>query len=770
MTDADEEARGIARLVAERIASGVPGHRIGIFVPSDEPYRALLAKHLDAAGISWAGKSARQLVDTAVARNLLALLADQGDTLDYRRVLNAMAERALLPRVKKFPTPAEAEHLYRKIAEEVEGETVALSEIEARRTARQQMFRDYVQQLTDEFEAAKHESTWLGVANALQAIIDEHFAAPEQFRPRFVNPDADDFEMPDVWRTEIDLAVASLGSLDGIAPAPTPQSVVEELESALLSRTLRHQKVGTGVLIASFNSSLMRDLDLTIICGLAEGIAPPRKFENPLLPDDAIATLGGVVPNTQQRIQRLYEQFVGALQPATGDALELIDGNTAPTAQPTIVLTYPRSNLRGGGDRVISRWISNAYPDEDSLARKERSVGSYQEGILTGSPTTGNLAATPQARSLARYRAHPELLHSAPSSSDLGASLAMRSDRRRGVFSKYNGNLSGVDTMIHVLDHVVSPTALEKYREAPMSFFIERVLGGYPLSDVVESPQLDPLTRGTMIHEILEKWITDHLDDLEAAPFETLRAQFVETAAKYRAEVGRLWVEQYWQAEQKNIENDLRFWFAQQQELLAKGWRPVAAEAHFPSRDEETLDLGAVSVELLDGNGSLMFSGQIDRIDRMPNGSIRIIDYKGGRSDGFKHISAEDPTAQGTKFQLSVYGRLAQQMVRDEGDVETTQASYWFVRTGDEDDSSQRFITIDMTNATYRELQRQLTALAHDLRAGAFPPKPSESRYDEVQKLLRKDDLERLWKRISADEALLAITDFWSAEDEEASA
>lgn len=740
MTDSDEEARGIARLVAEELASGTPGNRIGIFTAANNPYRALIAMHLDEAGITWSGKAVRQLIDTSVARSLLGLLASETETLDFRLILNSMAERALLPPEKNFPSPAEAEKIYRHLGGQDDDSDDVLTEYAKRQIQRRKQFLDYVDALSAEVSAARNAPTWLEAANRIQELVNTHLTPARKGKSSFTS-ESDDFETPDVWRTELDLAISQLSLLDSLAPAPSPNMIREQLEAGIKSRFLRHGKMGTGVLVSSLGSGSVRDLDVVIVCGLAEGVAPPRVYENPLLPDALIEQLGSPVPTSLDQVHKLHRQFLETLESSARRR----------------ILTYPRGNLRGGGERVLSRWVSSEFETEEEIT--ELQVGSYQEGILTGSPTKSHLATTQQARSMARYRTEPQALNKLKNDSELGTALEMRRDRRSAAFTRFNGNLSHVAEHINVLDHVISPTSIEMYRKTPMSYFLQHVLKASPLNDVVQSPMLDDLTRGTMIHEVLELWILDLMAHEHDGSLDSLLLQAETTFTQYKEQVGAFWIEQFWNISKNHIREDLRDWYQTNSGILAEGWSPVGAEATFPTVDVEAeIQLPGVRIDLLDGSAPLNFLGQIDRYDRREDGSIHVIDYKGGRSSSFEGISAFDPTAGGYKYQLAIYGRLAQLLLKEEHSTETVKASYWFVRR-----DSESFVSVEMSDDVVERLQTDLTQLAHDIRAGAFPPIPG-SPFDDYTALLNFEDMTRLWSDIAYSPELRELTDFWGSE------
>ena len=108
-SDADDEARAVVRLVVERLATGTPGHRIGIFHSASQPYAALLTQRLSQAGVAFVGPSAHRLVDSPLARGLLQLLKLDPQGLDARTILNIHAEGAFSWHEQKLPSSATGE-------------------------------------------------------------------------------------------------------------------------------------------------------------------------------------------------------------------------------------------------------------------------------------------------------------------------------------------------------------------------------------------------------------------------------------------------------------------------------------------------------------------------------------------------------------------------------------------------------------------------------------------------------------------------------------
>ena len=74
---------------------------------------------------------------------------------------------------------------------------------------------------------------------------------------------------------------------------------------------------------------------------------------------------------------------------------------------------------------------------------------------------------------------------------------------------------------------------------------------------------------------------------------------------------------------------------------------------------------------------AVRFRGRADRLDMAEDGTLHVVDYKTGRHDAYRSLSAEEPDQQGRRLQLAVYGAAARAHhgTPDAG----VQADYWFV-------------------------------------------------------------------------------------------
>jgi hypothetical protein len=225
--------------------------------------------------------------------------------------------------------------------------------------------------------------------------------------------------------------------------------------------------------------------------------------------------------------------------------------------------------------------------------------------------------------------------------------------------------------------------------------------------EAVQNPErrleINPLDKGSLIHEILERFIAEQIDGDRAGPWsgperERLLAIAEEVFTRYdeRGVTGRT---MFWRRDRARILADLAR-FAE----LDDG-RPLATEFRFD----------AVAYPLPDGR-SVRFRGFIDRVDVSGPGSASVIDYKTGGADGYIGLGPEDPHQRGTHLQLAVYGTAVQHQFHM-ADVETR---YWFVTEKGKFDR----IGYQLTPQVQADVGWAVTEIADGISAGIFPARP----------------------------------------------
>ena len=197
-------------------------------------------------------------------------------------------------------------------------------------------------------------------------------------------------------------------------------------------------------------------------------------------------------------------------------------------------------------------------------------------------------------------------------------------------------------------DVKISATALDRLLGDPYQFYAREILKLKTLDPLAADPFSDPALRGTLVHDILDKWHKARRDtpDLPITPFAVAHLEEKQVHPLFRG----LW----------------------QPRLLA------ALE-----RFEELIDAAAGEgrrVLVSESKGNMTFNGVnvmgiADRIDELPDGTLAIIDYKTGGSPSAAQVEA------GYALQLGVLGLIAREGRFKDGDTAITNTAtgfeYW---------------------------------------------------------------------------------------------
>ncbi len=509
---------------------------------------------------------------------------------------------------------------------------------------------------------------------------------------------------------KIDAALERLASLDDIA-GPAPLDVFRRtLEIELDADLGRVGRFGEGVLVAPLSFAAGLDLDLVVVLGMAEGSLPAPVRDDALLPDGDRRHALGELTLRRDRVGRDHRQVLAALASSSRQ-----------------VLCVPRGDLRASNQRVASRWLADvastlagtrvttdALDEPTTRPPWVHHVPSFAAGVLhTAFPAT---AQEYRLRAGAAAVDDPATAHGA----------AVIAARRSADFTRFDGNLAGAGVTTP-LDGVVSSTRLEGWAKCPFAFFGERLLEVAPAEDPELQLEMSPMTRGSLIHEILERFVAEVLvrpPDRQPSPAQAwsdddharIRAIADEVCGEYEAQgvTGR---PVFWRRDRAQvIALADRFLFEDDVQRRANGTRPLAAEYAFGIAD------GAPPVEIPLGDGrSLRFRGSADRIDEGPAGSYVVLDYKTGRDRDYTSLSADNPDDRGTKLQLVVYAFAARARAQAPGAA--VRSEYWFVS------EKGGFTTrgYDVDDRVVDRVTGTLRTIVDGIEQGAFPAHPVET-------------------------------------------
>src|SRR5581483_413879 len=474
---------------------------------------------------------------------------------------------------------------------------------------------------------------------------------------------------------------------------------------------------GDGVVVGPIPSVTGLAFERVYVVGLVEGTLPPTPAPDPF---------GDPMGLVDRRRAEERRAFLVAVACADGGRL---------------VLSTPDST--GGRPAYPSRWlleVAAGLEGRSSLATSEfrrlrngdsrpwlRVVLSAQNGVERAS-AAADLEDRRLAEAIAVVRSGQLARHPLALREDLplGRGLASIRARRSSAFTAFDGNLidraadsrrlSGTSTGIQP----TSATAIEQWATCPFRYFLSHVLRVEPTRRPEESWSLDPLERGTLIHEILCLFMREQVQrggppavygDDDIALIESIAgSSFTE-----RERSGVTGHPLVWSTVRSAIVAELRAFLARDQ-----AWRE-ANNCH-PWRFEQAFGTPASAswpeVEIPVGDASMRFRGVIDRVDRAADGSrAYVVDYKTGDSKSYESIR-DDPVLGGQHLQLALYT----QAVRDEAGAPVPAAGcFWFTSRG----SRVTHAAIpDDPDAVRRRLKEALEQVATGIGQGAFPQVP----------------------------------------------
>jgi ATP-dependent helicase/nuclease subunit B len=188
---------------------------------------------------------------------------------------------------------------------------------------------------------------------------------------------------------------------------------------------------------------------------------------------------------------------------------------------------------------------------------------------------------------------------------------------------------------------LISVTEVDRLKADPFAFYARKLLGLAALDEVDADP--GPAWRGSAVHRVLETWMKE--DDCDPAALRP-RAEVLLAETAAHPLVRALWQPRLLEA----ID-----WIAQQvARNRAEGRLPLRAEAKGKCRI-----------------GEVTLYGEADRIDRLADGSLAIVDYKTGMPPGPKAV------AEGYSMQLGLLGLIAERAGFEGIDGAAACFEYW---------------------------------------------------------------------------------------------
>jgi RecB family exonuclease len=712
--DAGGEVTAALGALLERAAAGVPLHRMAVLYPGAEPYAAVLADRLDAAGLPWNGAPRRTLAETMSGAVLLGLLglADgrlrRDAVVDWLSSAPIVADEASDALVPAAVVPAARWDVLSQRAGVVGG----LDEWERRlahlaRTARAQA--DRLADDPDAERAVRHLRFGAEEAAALARFVGElagrldpggpagwagFVGWVERLLDRYLGP----ARRADGWppaeraaRTEVVERLRTLALLDELGPGGVPcdpRALHRALARELAGPAPADRSFGDGLFVGPLAGAVGLPFDAVAVVGAVDGVLPPRWRDDPLLPEAARDGAAGLRSGRERARERAHAFFA------------------VTSGAPHVVASWPRTDRDGrptSPSRLLGLPATEARDPRHGAAATPVSLLDLRVGELT------------RAHRARRLDRHPHVVDDGM----LRQALAIRRARRRGRFDRFEGRVGPASVESPAGGPELSPTSLEVYAACPRRYLFEKVLAIEALERPEEILELSAIHRGSLVHEVLERFVRDSPPPSRPdepwgpdAP-ERMGALLDAVGAEYE-QLGLTGRPLLWRLARRRILRDL-------EEFLRADVALRRAHGVVPAPDGLELGFGlwgddgpAVSFPLPDGQ-PVRFRGRIDRVDRSPDGErVVVIDYKTGSRRGNERI--RERLERGTKLQLPVYGLAARQRYQ----AREVVALYWFV--GRRERFHREELHLD--DGALEAFGRSVRILVEGISSGSFPARP----------------------------------------------
>ena len=180
-----------------------------------------------------------------------------------------------------------------------------------------------------------------------------------------------------------------------------------------------------------------------------------------------------------------------------------------------------------------------------------------------------------------------------------------------------------------------SVTGLEAYASCPYQFFLKNIVRLRPIERPEALLHLDPLTRGSLLHDVFfhlgrefrERNLAPLAEGRLSEAFAMLETVFWRVEEEVRERVAPA-IDRIWQDQMDGLLGDLRGFL---QRYAATGRMPLANELTFGMGARQPAD-PASRTEAAVLPGGLRLHGSIDVVERLADGAIQITDYKTGRA------------------------------------------------------------------------------------------------------------------------------------------
>ncbi len=265
----------------------------------------------------------------------------------------------------------------------------------------------------------------------------------------------------------------------------------------------------------------------------------------------------------------------------------------------------------------------------------------------------------------------------------------------------------------------LSVTEIGTWMRNPYAIYAKHILNLKKLDEI--DADVSAAEHGTVLHEALEKFLAQTLENW---PEEALALLLEEGRRAFAPYADRPQVKAFWWPRFERI----AAWFTQNEESRrAEGVAPLAVEA---------------KGNMAFCGGAFTLSGRADRLDRLEDGRLAIIDYKTGAVPKKKDVMA------GYEPQLALLALMAEAgRMKDVAPAQVAEVAYWRMQGGKEPVAMDLYAEeLEAQQVKARNgLENLVKAFSDPATPYEVSPKPALApRYDDYKHLARLEEWGRL--------------------------
>jgi len=384
-----------------------------------------------------------------------------------------------------------------------------------------------------------------------------------------------------------------------------------------------------------------------------------RRSLNDLLGHAALATTADRLTERRAGIRRALGRLTGHVTLSYAVASSVESGQSGPSWVMLEALRCEPASRTAGFEDLRKRLGEPASPVPGAgLALDERDVwlGELAAGAL-----------------LLDGREAVLTLHS-----DLARGMAAAEARAGSVLTVHHGFLPEAAGRFDPVraGKPISPSSLERLAACPLKWFYHYGLKLRLPEDLEYDPEcwIDAAKKGGLLHRVFERFVQEYRARQDEVAGDEARRRLEEiTQEEVLRQRTRIPPpgEAVFEAEVRDILEIARGFLQLEREQAVK-----APGSWYDAEYEYGEGERAVALPL-PGQPPLQLEGKIDRIDRLANGTLRVIDYKTGSAAPYVRSSTDAPLKGGRTLQAALYAHAAATLLG----AEVSTSEYWFPKT-----------------------------------------------------------------------------------------